>query len=85
MQSLFAYLDTFSGLVPCKVLCGDPRGGVRVKVTATRGAYKRGELVTMAQNWVYPRDCLRRVRGSYGTRISLAPYDWNKRLSNLPR
>jgi hypothetical protein len=43
-----AYLDTFSGLVPCRVLAvhgAAPRAMLTVTVTATRGAYGRGEVL----------------------------------------
>jgi hypothetical protein len=52
-----AFLDTFAGLVPCKVRtlvldddspAGVLRWTVTVKLTATRGAYKRGEVLTFA-------------------------------------
>jgi hypothetical protein len=44
-----AYIDSFSGLVPCKVLAVEPgpygTSGTwaRVRVTAPRPAYRRGE------------------------------------------
>jgi len=51
-----AYLDTFSGLVPCKVIAinkGGPFAGwqsgqaeLTVKLTATRKAYRKGETLT---------------------------------------
>jgi hypothetical protein len=45
-----AYIDSFSGLVPCKVLsiapydAGIPRMVARVRVTAPRPGWKRGEI-----------------------------------------
>ncbi len=58
-----AYLDTFAGMVPCKVLrviepaSGNTvtKGKIEIRLTATRGAYKRGEvLIDQACN-VVPR------------------------------
>ena len=40
-----AYLDTFAGLVPCKVLSVDDEGRMTVKVTARRRGYARGEVL----------------------------------------
>ena len=45
-RGVMAYLDTFSGLVPCRVESVDDAGNVTVKLTGTRGAYKRGETLT---------------------------------------
>ncbi len=64
-----AYLDTFAGLVPCKVTAvrvssdeGYERVRVSVKLTATRGAYRRGELIDNQDGaYVVPR-CKVRVR-----------------------
>ena len=64
-----AYLDTFAfGLVPCKVvsipkggpfpgwIVGQPEvGHISAKVTATRGAYKRGQVVSMPASHIVPR------------------------------
>ena len=58
------YLDTFSGMVPCIVngvslesygfIIGD-RDAVSVRLTADRGAYKRGELIHASASNVIPR------------------------------
>ena len=58
------YLDTFSGMVPCVVvgvlreshgfIVGD-RNAVSVRLTADRGAYKRGELIHTSASNVIPR------------------------------
>lgn len=59
-----AFLDSFAGLVPCRVLAiGDASEAlrsVRVKVTATRGAYRRGEEVESNVLNVCPREAVRR-------------------------
>lgn len=74
------FLDTFSGLVPCvcvsvstqslgNVSYGD--NSVTVKLTASRGAYKRGEILAQPASHVPPRDCVRvrdfhyRIRTDY--------------------
>ena len=67
----FAYLDTFAGLVPCKVtaISGE---GITIRLTATRGAYKRGEVLTyergdsiVPRECVYVRDYQYRIRNTY--------------------
>lgn len=63
-----AYLDTLAGLLPCKVLRvwrADeyPTMRVDVELTATRGAYKRGEQLTYAAKDCPPRDAVRRRGG----------------------
>lgn len=69
-----AALDTFAGAIPCKVLsitgtsgrCGSDQG-VTVRLTAARGAYKRGEVLTAWGLHVVPRQCIRGMR--------VLPYD----------
>jgi hypothetical protein len=61
-----AFYDCFGGPVPCKVLSIEGPSGpasseqsVRVRLTATRGPWRRGEEL---QHWglhVVPRDALR--------------------------
>lgn len=59
----FAYVDTFAGMIPCKVLSvrrpvgevGDRYIEVIVRYTATRGAYRRGEVNTHRAWQVCPR------------------------------
>jgi hypothetical protein len=81
-----AYLDTFSGLVPVKVVrvitggygwvqAGSPEreGHLEVKVTAPRGPYKKGELVKTKAGNVVPRKHVRARK--YGSRI-LSNYIW---------
>ena len=65
-----AYLDTLAGLLPCKVLRvwrADEYPTMRADVvlTATRGAYKRGERLTYAAKDCPPRDAIRRRAGIY--------------------
>ncbi len=71
-----AYYDTFAGLIPCKVLeitqicygfrCG-PYDAVRFQLTADRGAYRKGEILTAAASHVPPRGMVRRMQ--YSCRI----------------
>lgn len=49
------FLDSFSGLVPAKVTGYTPRGEIAVLVTATRGAYRRGEHTTFTPSGCVPR------------------------------
>lgn len=64
-----AYFDTFSGLLPIKVLrvydapTDRPAGSetrVEWRVTATRGAYVRGEVCDTAETWVVHRGTVHR-------------------------
>ncbi len=73
-----AYLDTFAGMLPCRVLsvvgqsgpCGSMQQ-VRVRLTTNHGPYKRGEVLSEWGLRVVPR---RAIRGSrYDPRI--LPYD----------
>jgi hypothetical protein len=49
------FLDSFSGLVPAKVSGYTPCGEIAVLVTATRGAYRRGEHTTFTPSGCVPR------------------------------
>ena len=78
-----AFIDTlFNGLVPCKVIevvyQGNGRvmgsGELRVQITADRGAYKRGEILTENATQVFPRNHIRR-RANGGTYIN-SLYEW---------
>jgi hypothetical protein len=60
-----AYYDTFSGLVPCRVISVDEAGALTIRLTANRGAYQRGETIqALPQRSVAPRDRIRRRRFS---------------------
>ena len=77
MQTLtigsLAYFDSFAGLIPCKVLaitgqsgmCGSMQD-VTLQLTAARGAYKRGEVLTTWGLHAVPRKSvygrMRRIR-----------------------
>lgn len=49
------FLDSFSGLVPAKVTGYSTHGEISVLVTATRGAYRRGEHTTFTPSGCVPR------------------------------
>ena len=84
-KHLFAYYDTMAGLVPCRVFgieSVSPIYGttVQIRLTATRGAFKRGEIMTAPAHKVWPRDISFPRRGSYGQRWIVPPYSWHDRL-----
>lgn len=61
-----AYFDSFSGMIPCKVLGITGRSGiastaqvVAFKLTACRGAYKAGEQLECSGLHVVPRKAVR--------------------------
>jgi hypothetical protein len=68
-----AYLDTFTGMVPAKVLAIEPnmtygrpsRAMLTCLVTATRGAYIKGERVWVCESQVIPRTNVRISSGQY--------------------
>lgn len=62
------YLDSFTGLVPCIAIAqrGVAHREVQVKVTATRGAYKRGDVVWSGARYVIPRGQVFVKRGTFG-------------------
>lgn len=71
-----AYFDTFAGLIPCKVTaikrdvlelsCATIDGiAVTARLTANRGAYKRGELVTASNRYIVPRTAVYVRSGQY--------------------
>lgn len=75
-----AYFDSFEGLVPCWIMSitgptGTPSTAQRVtvKLTANRGCYKRGEILTAWGLHVIPRGAVRRSK--YG--ITIRPYTFN--------
>ncbi len=73
---MLAYVHRFlSGFVPCKVLGRSEDGThIRAKLTATRGPWKRGEVVTIARGEVVARP-LRRSRQSIGSLYSYSLSD----------
>ena len=93
MTDKLAYWDTLAGLVPCKVIriemspdpdWTDPFGYkycVIAKVTADRGPYHKGEQIAQSPARVWPRDCSKPARGSYGMRYYVGRYDWAERVA----
>lgn len=62
-----AYIDSFLGLIPCKVIAVNNEK-LTVKITATRKAYKRGEILEKPHSYVIPRDCIYTINGIYRIR-----------------
>lgn len=67
-----AFIDSFAGLIPCKVLAvsertenGEPFIVCTVKVTADRPSYSRGELAEVGTRYVIPRTSVRVRSGQY--------------------
>lgn len=80
-----AYFDSFSGMVPVKIVsiwrgdahCWpfDDRLQATFVVMATRGAYRRGAIVHFpVTRDVLPRAAVHTVGGTYGQRISVEPF-----------
>lgn len=73
---MLAYLDSFSGLVPCRIIAvgdwSDRNSECRVQYTATRGPYKRGQFDTWPLRNVVPRSAIRHRK--YNTTIQT--YSW---------
>lgn len=74
-----AYVDSFAGLIPCTVVnveIGEsdfrPETIVTVKINATRRDYRRGEILTVAEGRVIPRDKIRVRSGQYKILMSFA-------------
>lgn len=88
-----AYLDTFSGMVPCVVLdicdggkahvgCHSRNFGpyVLVRVTKQIGAYRRGDLVEDKPRYIVPRRNLRVSK--LGIMRIVGVWDWFKLLQH---
>lgn len=78
---MLAYIDSFAGLVPCRVLSIETDKDsspltinyVRVVVTARKcRAYKFGQVLEMTGRAIVPRHAVK--RGKYGSYIM--PYAW---------
>lgn len=72
-----AYLDSFAGLVPCRIVAvgdwSDRYSMARIKLTANRGAYKRGEFMTVILGSIFPRHALVTRNGQY----RILAYKWS--------
>lgn len=63
-----AYIDSFGGLIKCKVVDGDG-DDVRVIITgASLAGYRKGESYWRNVSYVVPRDRVRRSGGTYRIR-----------------
>lgn len=64
---MLAYYDTFSGLIPCRIAAvgdwSDPNSLARIQLTARRGAFTRGEWLTVPLRWIVPRPAVFRRGG----------------------
>jgi len=80
-----AYVETvFNGLIPVKILDQAAHrtatrtvDGVKVKVTAERGAYRRGEVMTVEEQAVIPRSHVFRRGGNLYVRGRSYLIKWN--------
>ena len=85
---LLAYWDSFAGLIPCRVVRYDAAidpgfpACVVALITANRGCYRRGERIAQDCRNIWPRDCVRTKRGTYGRIKIVAAYDWRDRLAH---
>lgn len=75
-----AYLDSFAGMVPVRIVAvgdwSDDESEARYQVTATRGAYRRGEFGTSKLSRLCPRSALYRSRQHSG-QFRIRPYKWS--------
>jgi len=71
-----AYYDSFTGLIPCKVVDTDNNGNVTVEFTVhLLNRVQKGERYTCKSHWVYPR-CEVSIRGGMFVRSTF--YAWIK-------
>lgn len=78
---MLAYLDSFAGMVPVRIVAvgdwNDDQCEARYQVTATRGAYKRGDFGTSRLGRLVPRTALYRSRQHCG-QYRIRPYSWKQ-------
>lgn len=55
MPGTLVYLDTFAGLLPAKVVACHDLHHATVKLTADRGAWRRGERIFTEARYAVPR------------------------------
>ena len=85
---LLAFWDSFSGLIPCRVVRYDTAPDsefpdcVVAILTADRAPYRKGERIAQDCRNIWPRDCVRAKRGTSGQTKIVAPYNWRARLQN---
>ena len=71
-----AFYDSFAGLIPAKVIAIEPWDhglNVTLKLTATRGAYRRGEEIVTNASRAVPREAVYMKRGMF----FIQPYTWD--------
>jgi len=66
--SALAYVDSFGGLVPCRVEYVEPDGRIAVRITADRAGYRKGEVCTFVRTSVVDRRKVHVVGGQYRIR-----------------
>lgn len=64
------FYDSFSGLIPCKVTLELGYGFTMVKFTATRGAYKRGDVDSVSTKRLVRREQVHVRNGQYYIRTA---------------
>ena len=65
------YYDTFSGLIP-GILTAIHETEVSVKLTANRGAYRKGETILASRHMTVPRNHVFRRCGQFRIRTNYA-------------
>lgn len=80
---MLAYVDSYAGLIPCRIVrvddWADGSCQARVTFTATRGPYERGDTQTFNLRRVVPRTSIKRRK--YSTLIM--PYSWPEIAAKL--
>ena len=76
---MLAYFDSITqGLVPCQVVAmgNDELHGlwIRVRFTASRGPWRRGEVTTWTGRSIVPRHAVKRRKYS----STILPYSWRE-------
>lgn len=54
-SGMLAFLDSFNGMIPCRVDKIDSGRNCSITVTANRGPYRKGERLTFSSLHVAPR------------------------------
>jgi hypothetical protein len=57
-----AYFDSFSGMIPCKVINIESDNKITIKITCNHGAYRRGEVRTDNTLHIVPRESVHHNR-----------------------
>jgi hypothetical protein len=60
-----AYLDSFNGLIPAVVVSVTDMWNVKLRLTASRAAYKRGEVIETNSLHAVPREAVHVRSGQY--------------------